>query len=214
MADDKNMGLKIAIAANIITIISVIGGGAYLIGGTSKDITNIKETIIRIENERDLQENVLKAKKSINDFAKDKLHLIPVGAVVPFFLTTEEISRMAPVWLPANGEKCFDEKSPFYKKPLPDLQNRFPLGSDHRQNVLPKDGNEGGSLSVKVDLKTGGASYFARYTNQSVGKGKGEFVIDTNKDELKGAKHNHSISDTISLPMPPYGRLIYLVRVR
>src|SRR5262249_36532342 len=60
---------------------------------------------------------------------------MPIGAVVPFFVSPDQLANMAPFWLPADGRTVSDAYSPLNGRTLPNMTGRFPLGSDATKNV-------------------------------------------------------------------------------
>lgn len=148
----------------------------------------------------------------------------PVGAVVPFFLRPEEVATLGPSWLPADGRTLHDPGSLLNGRVLPDMTNRFPYGTDATSDVVaPHAENSGGSLSLPpnslpVSGTTSAARLIDRVDTRMSQNLSTRFVIDTEQDELTISEHTHEVNSNnptaISLPAPPYRRLIFMVRCR
>jgi hypothetical protein len=147
---------------------------------------------------------------------------VPVGAVVPFFVSTNEIANLKPIWLVANGQTVQDELSPLNGSALPDLQGRFVLGAPGTDNVIPNDSsNVNGTLNHQISISLSGTTGGTQIYDEQGRVGTvhaPRFTIDTMVDETDSANHNHnfSVNQTVSttLPFPPYRRLVYMVRCR
>jgi len=67
---------------------------------------------------------------------------LPVGAVIPFYLTPDEVKRLEPVWIPAIGQSI--GKTDLSQDHLPDLQGRMAIGAqfdgplNYPDVILPK----------------------------------------------------------------------------
>lgn len=150
------------------------------------------------------------------DFMKEEpyrrtigLEQIPIGAVVPFFLKPDEIKKLSPEWVPANGQVVNGVK-------LPDLAGRFILGAESTSDVIPESINEnvGGGTNISISGKTTSMKYTSHLRGRrSQGPADGSFVIDTEKDELEIAKHEHEVTVSGIVPLPPYRKLVYMVRI-
>jgi hypothetical protein len=144
------------------------------------------------------------------------LSQIPIGAVVAFFLSPNDVAELAPYWLPADGTKVHDGNSPLYDVNLPNLTDRVILGATRDANVVPgSPTNIGGATTLSLSTSTGNVVYTESYDRETdVAPHDGYFVIDTITKERAGAKHIHQIGGSIPLPLPPYRKLVYMVRVR
>ncbi len=150
--------------------------------------------------------------------------VIPVGAVVPFFLTPEEIDQLKPNWLPADGLVVDDPQSPLNGRELPDLIDRFVMGADQKADLSLKDANTvGGTYDFKTGNGLFGTTGGAEGVNGSlrpVGEAfPPEYVVDTDTIETKHSDHFHSVFVSAGTVLgqtspPPHRRLAYLVRVR
>lgn len=159
---------------------------------------------------------------------REKLQLlqgygIPIGAVVPFFLTPSETRKLEPFWLPADGRVVVDLESPLNGRRLPDLVERMVLGKSANLDVSVSDATmEGGSQILNLSLPYSGSTTGAQFPWGAGGRipqvFEPEFTIDTTVDELKHANHRHdysgSIRNQVTLPLPPFRGLVYMVRVR
>lgn len=148
---------------------------------------------------------------------------IPVGAVVPFWLSSDEIQKLAPTWLPADGSPVNDTYSPMLGRELPRLnEDRVVVGAPAGTDVVPNNAqNVGGTLSYSASVTVAGTTAKASLVDEigRVHEGREpRLVIDTAVDELKSADHQHSLSASGSfskdLPRQPFRRLVYMVRVR
>jgi hypothetical protein len=151
--------------------------------------------------------------------------LVPVGSVMPMYLSSADVAALAPMWLPADGRVVNDLTSPLNKTTLPDLRGVFVLGADAgTSSVIPTDATTtGGSTVLNGSLPVSGGTSTAIMYNQHAGGSTGvapNFVIDTSVDEYIVADHTHTLSgataamNNVPLPLPPYRKLIYMVRCR
>ncbi|MFC1884658.1 hypothetical protein ACFL2O_07800 [Thermodesulfobacteriota bacterium] len=156
----------------------------------------------------------------------------PIGAVVPFFINSEEIDRMKPYWLPADGSVVYDEESPLNGLRLPNMSAKMVLGYDYdaadkknikRYSVRKEDAE--GKNKFHVGTIDGGKRKNTKIENTNFKTidpkrypNKGDiqitdwkvFVHDTATNELMVSQHTHAFK----LPYPSYRVLIYMVRVR
>lgn len=164
-------------------------------------------------------ENARKIRKEIVDL---RSVMVPVSAVVPFFLTDKEISDLGPVWMPANGAKLNDASSPLNGQQLPNLENRFVLGSAGSEDVVAENiDNTSGSTSIALSVDLSGIMTEEENKTEKLGPtvdGRGgPFLTDTNVIETGREKHNHKLkgeAKVVGSFMPPFRKLRYLVRVR
>jgi hypothetical protein len=145
--------------------------------------------------------------------AMTRAGIVPVGAVVPFFLSPSATAGLAPNWLPAQGQRVEDPASPLNGTILPDLRGRFVLGSQGVIDVFDQAANVGGSATYSLTaLPLDDRDFVNEDGNPGVQGAKPRFVIDTYGEERLKANHQHRVqADGV---LPPYRRLVYLVRVR
>jgi hypothetical protein len=139
---------------------------------------------------------------------------LPIGAVVPYFLSPTEVAALAPQWLPADGRPVHDAFSKMNGQVLPDLQERVVMGgvasSDVRDSAPP---NVGGASRYVVSTSTVascclvGFEEFFRDENVPP-----KFVIDTSTKEFRVSDHHHQV--VVDGVLPPFRRLVYMIRVR
>lgn len=156
--------------------------------------------------------------KQFYDDIKDKvsadINLIPVGAVVTFFLSSNEIDQLSPVWHDADGSVVKNENSKLFGMRLPDLKGRFILGASGNSNIVDNQNNVGGSTDITIGIDTSKTVYSGLDdTIRSVGLDDGSFVIDTKVDESKISNHYHQVSGTVPNVIPPYRKLIFMVKI-
>lgn len=153
---------------------------------------------------------------------------VPVGGVIPFYLTPWEIEKLAPYWLPADGTLIKDPQSPLNGRYLPDLTERMVLGKGKDVNVtslipsIPPE-LQGGSLNFDFIFKqeakqTAGVKFPWGINGKVQEVHEPDFTIDTVVDEMKHANHTHEfefeINKKVDIKFPPYRGLVYMVRVR
>jgi hypothetical protein len=148
----------------------------------------------------------------------------PVGSILPFTLAKADLDALAPFWVPADGRTLSDPLSPLNGKVLPDLRDRFTFGADAtKTNVTVEDGSTvGGSQTAAVTLNADtGNEVMDHPDHQPKGRVGTVFpsmgyVIDTATDEIDYGHHTHHISTTATIPsvLPPFRRVVYMIRVR
>ena len=149
----------------------------------------------------------------------------PIGMVVPFFLQPNQIKALAPDWLPADGSVVHNSNSPYNGKKLPDLSDSFVLGAPANTDLAPEapanSQTAQTSLTVLINISTRTnklvPSDMTDFQGQVVTSAPPLYVVDTSANEISSSNHSHSIditgSSTVALPLPPFARLIYMVKV-
>jgi hypothetical protein len=136
---------------------------------------------------------------------------LPVGTIVAFTGTVEQAAAQRQYgWWVANGDTVTDASSAqFFGKKLPDLTGRFVLGASTA-------GQLGGSTTVTVPSQ----NIISQTTG---GWGPNQVTSDpfTHMQGAHSASTDASIQSqgtyggaNLSLPLPPYYAVIYLVKVR
>jgi hypothetical protein len=132
---------------------------------------------------------------------------LPVGVVIPLFLTPDEVKKLEPVWLPADGREV---ELAGVKRKLPNMIGRFAMGAPFSMDVT----REASDAESKVTGTTSGANLIdpqsRRHTTQVVPFEKPPsrdsiFLLDTEGEESMWSGHNHDL---------PTRKLIYLVKVQ
>ena len=164
--------------------------------------------------------------QSVEAVAQDvKRSMPPVGAVVGFALTAEEVKKLAPEWLPADGRTVNDPKSPLNGRALPDMRGLFMLGVAPDQDASINATAVGGTLSWESDVQLVGLTDVMALTSctpfeheaHNAFAGGIAAVIDTPSPE-RACQHKHALGGAKikadNLPLPPYRGVIFLVRAR
>jgi hypothetical protein len=149
----------------------------------------------------------------------------PVGAVIPFFLTPQEVARLAPSWLPANGTKVTDPLSPLNGRTLPNLVDRFVSGASPTLDVTSA-ANQTSVVGGTTSLDSTQAKIIGETKTEAFTSALQPFrntpplnttIGDTTVDE-RVTNHTHKLDGTFKLqtelPLPPFSKLVYMVRVR
>lgn len=149
---------------------------------------------------------------------------LPVGAIIPFFLSPGEIAAMSPKWLPANGQVVSDAQSPLNGRKLPDLLNRTILGAEP---VLDTTAENTDTINGTLQFSAGGRTEPTTTINTGffdvagpTGTPDGEmFVNDTAVNETRVFRHRHDVPATAvnvegTLPRQPFRKLVYMILVR
>jgi hypothetical protein len=136
---------------------------------------------------------------------------VPIGGVLPVALKADEVARLSPRWLPADGRLVEDKNSPLSGRRLPDLRGATVFGADPSDNASQADraGTTDLSLSgqaIRVESK--------QFENAAEAEQCSEVVGDTNAKETKCGKLQSDVSGTVKLPLPPHVKLIWIMRVR
>lgn len=157
--------------------------------------------------------------KRMNSLLVELKARTPIGAVIPFYLNPNEIEKMAPNWLPADGSTVRNKESKLFGKKLPDLKDRFVLGASPEANIYPESEiNVGGTTKVILSGFTGEVKYTTKHQEQegvdTPPLNNGFFLIDTKDKECYWSNHKHSAEVSGDISLPPYRRLIYMVRVK
>lgn len=147
--------------------------------------------------------------------------LTPVGAVLPFFLSQEQIKMLEPQWLPADGRQVEDKNSPFFGQKLPNLTERFIRGSKPDEDVVTDElktvgGADPVSLSGSFSVSTGNEVRGPNQGERGDNNGQGNYVTDTRVNETDVSNHTHPVNGSVTVSgsaMPPFRTLVYLVRV-
>ena len=154
-----------------------------------------------------------------------KRSMPPVGAIVAFALTSEEIKKLEPEWLPADGRKVVDQKSPLNGRVLPNMTGLFMLGAAPDQDVSTNETSVGGSLTWQANVRLQGLTEVMALTSctpyqdeaHNAFAGGIAAVIDTPSPE-RACQHRHALGNATleadNLPLPPYRGVIFLVRAR
>jgi hypothetical protein len=165
------------------------------------------------------------AQRIENDFALVKRMLPPIGAIIGFVLTPQEVARLAPEWLPADGREVADPQSPLDKRKLPDMNGRLLRGVPPDQDASDNASMTGGSLHVSQGIQLAGATGELQHTRCSpwdhearnfFPNQQGDVWDSVNVDE-QACQHTHILGGanlTMDLPEPPHRGVIFLVRVR
>ncbi|HEX3126566.1 MAG TPA: hypothetical protein VH394_04490 [Thermoanaerobaculia bacterium] len=165
------------------------------------------------------------AQHIVNDFALLKRMLPPIGAIVGFVLKPEEVARLAPEWLPADGRVVNDSQSPLDKRILPDMNGRFLRGVPPNQDASDNASMTSGSLHMDQGVQLGGDTGELQHTTCSpwdhearnfFPNQQGDVWDSVNVDE-QACQHKHRLGNanlTTDLPEPPRRGVIFLVRVR
>jgi hypothetical protein len=152
---------------------------------------------------------------------------LPVGSVVPMYLSPKELTDLAPKWLPADGKTVADSNSPLYGHELPNLENRMVYGAPITRNitasVLADGGLQAGSLKASLAGLHGQTDSVRNETltdkrgNQTTNSAP-DYVIDTMTDESSSANHFHTfgfVGDAqATTDWPPFRMLVYMVKCR
>ena len=160
------------------------------------------------------------AKLLADELVEQGLQLPPIGAVVPFFISFDNVADLAPVWLPADGRMVEDQASPLYGTQLPDLSNRFVMGADPAVDVLMSgEATTGGNAEINASIHIEGttSNESIRHISGKADNRGGPFAVDTSAVEVQRGIHTHKFSaDGILVApiLPPFRKLIYLIRVR
>lgn len=154
-----------------------------------------------------------------------KRSMPPVGAIVAFALTPAEIKKLEPEWLPADGRKVVDPKSPLNGRVLPNMTGLFMLGTAPDQDVSENESAVAGSLTWQADVQLQGLTEVMSLTSctpyqdeaHNAFAGGIAAVIDTPYPE-RACQHRHALGSATltaeNLPLPPHRGVIYLVRAR
>lgn len=149
----------------------------------------------------------------------------PVGMVVPFFLQPNEIKALAPTWLPADGSIVQDHNSSYNGKKLPDLSMSFVLGAPANTDLAPEAPANSqaaqANITIPININTRTnklvPSDMTDFQGQVVTNAAPLYVVDTSVNEISSSNHSHSINisgaSTVPFPLPPFARLIYMVKV-
>jgi len=151
---------------------------------------------------------------------------LPIGSVLAFFLSPDEIKKLAPKWIPADGTNVNIPGSACKGQQLPDLRDKFVLGASPTQNVKSQDAaNIGGTYNNTFPLAINNAMTEVVATEDIRDRETGRFakmpgappryLHDTITDELDASNHVHRFSVRQDFPVtiqpPPFRRLVYLV---
>jgi hypothetical protein len=91
---------------------------------------------------------------------------VPIGTILDWWWPADKHpeANLPDKFALCNGQQVLDDKSPFYRKNLPDLNNQYVLGTTTYNEI----GNRGGSSKLHINITTqdGGEHYHGFWGNQ------------------------------------------------